>query len=106
MHCDRFVWPHLKPECERTVVYVHELREELLGRRTYRRSRYGLALKDFTENHDDAKAVQQILGLNEYVRYAHSGFWEDDRLLDVPCLAPNYQQWLIKRQAQSNGTGL
>lgn len=98
VRCDRFVLRHLKPECERTVIYINEVRENFLEKPTYRASRYGAILKNFREQHDDIPSVRRIFGLDACFRYYNTGFWEDDRFLDVPCLVANYQQWLVQHR--------
>ena len=99
----RVVAKRLKPEMEHTVVYVEEVSEAYFYKTDYRLRRIQKMNKDYRERYRVQESyLLQILS-GDYLRFCNEGFWLDDRFEQIPALAANYQQWVVKHHANGSG---
>ncbi len=93
----RMVEKHIRPEIERTVVYIKALSKKLQDKLTYRSRCFNQFIDDYRNRYDLWKNFLRVFDTSDVFQFKQKGFWVDKRFLKIPALVANYQQWLIKK---------
>jgi hypothetical protein len=103
VHSQRCVISGMKPELERTIVYVGTISKAHVEKISFRTGRILKVAKDFREKYPVEEYLDEYFDFNERGRFITKGFWKDDRFLKIPALAANYQQWLLEHYPDVGG---
>lgn len=95
----RIIYEWLKPEAERTIVYVKEIPQKYMNNDKYPSGQHAKIFYDYRKFYDEQRDLELTFNPYEREKYENEGFWEDERFLDISALEVNYQEWLLKKES-------